>query len=133
VKLACLYSEGDVEILGDPSSLVAFGDSLRSLGPETNHELLDIPVGAADGCATRLVVAVTSGPASIHRYEDKLTISGGAGPLAILGRNIAWLGEHADDPDIGNHIHVEHLADTDDYYIASDSIPLVVSIRDPML
>jgi hypothetical protein len=130
MKLASLYSDSDVEIVGDPSSLLALGALLRS-GTETDLDLLDIPVDSGLRRASRLVVDVTTGPASIHYDRETVTISGGAGPLDILGRNIASLGERASEPDSGNHIHIEHLAGSDDWYVASDSMPLVVSLLDP--
>jgi hypothetical protein len=130
VQLACLYQEGvQLELLGDPPSLEVLGKSLQAGEAEMAVELLAVPAAPWDGSLRSLVTQVTSGPVSIHHDGQRLTISGGAEPLSLLGRNISWFAKHADMSDPTDHIHLEHIRDSD-HYMGADALPLIVRLFD---
>src|SRR5439155_15721120 len=72
-----------------------------------------------------IVVAHPVAPVSVQNDGQTVTISGGAKQLSLLGRNIAWLAEHADASDPSDDIHPEHIRDSD-HYIAAYALPLIV-------
>jgi hypothetical protein len=130
MRLACLYQEGvQLELLGDPPSLEAFAESLQADEAEIVVELLAIPAAPWDGSLRSLVTRVTSGPVSIHHDGQTVTMSGGTEQLSLLGQNISWFVEHADTSDPTDHIHLEHIRDSD-YHIAADALPLIVRLFD---
>jgi hypothetical protein len=131
VQLACLYQEGvELLLLGDQHSLKLLGESLQAGKAEMTVTLLEVPEEPWDGSLRSLVTRVTSGPVSIHHDRQTVTIGGGAEQLSLLGRNIAWFAEHANTKDSGDHIHLEHLRGSHDYYIAADALPLIVRLFD---
>jgi hypothetical protein len=130
VALACLYQEGvQLELLGGARSLLALGKSLQAGAEDLEVELVALPAGPWDGALRKLATQVTSGPISIRQDGQTVTVAGGSKQLTLLGQNIAWFAEHADMSDPGDHIHLEHIRDSD-HYIAADALPLIVRLSD---
>jgi len=59
-------------------------------------------------------------------------VTGGTEQLALLGRNISWFAEHADTADPTDHVHLEHIRDSD-HYMAADALPLIVRLFDSLV
>jgi hypothetical protein len=124
-----VYQTGvQIELRGDPRSLLALGDALEG-GEQLSVPLGTAAVGPWDGVLNNLVTNTTSGPVAIHHDGRTVTLEGGAAQLAQLGRNIRWFADQADSSDSGDHIHLEHVPDSD-HYIGADALPLIVTLSE---
>jgi hypothetical protein len=122
------YGSGQVNLVGDPSSLERLAAVMQAPSDEPAAiELDSVEARPYDGCLETLLVRRAAGPIAAHHDGITLTIEGGLEQLAVLGRNIAWFVANESPRDRLAHLHQEHLRDYPGaYFIGPEAVPLVI-------
>jgi hypothetical protein len=122
---------GCLELEGDAVALRELARQIRNSKADVTLSLTDpSPASSAPylGWLKSLKIVPGSGRVRVSRDEDQVVITGSPSLLAVLAQNVATPAEHdsgAQRPSC--HVHIEYHADH--YYLASDSVPMVVTLR----